>query len=82
MSDNRTELHCSKCNQKTTHRRLSSSEIKAQKAEKNNSKYKTLHFLFSVLLNQNSSKSNICYFKCTVCGSEYSNNESMPHGWG
>ncbi|PMH00773.1 hypothetical protein [Vibrio lentus] len=82
MSDNRTELHCGKCNQKTTHRRLSSSEINAQKAEKNNPKYKTLHFVFSALLNQNSSKSNICYFKCTVCGSEYSNNESMPHGWG
>ncbi|MEZ8858309.1 hypothetical protein AB6E16_22885 [Vibrio atlanticus] len=81
MSDNGTELHCSKCNQKTIHRRLSSSEIEAQKAEKSNPKYKILHFVFSVLLSQNSSKSNISYFKCTVCGSEYRNNESMPHGW-
>ena len=81
MSDSGTELHCSKCNQKTKHRRLSSSEIEVQKAEKNNPKNRILHFVFSVLLNQNSSKSNISYFKCTVCDSKYSDNESMPHGW-
>ncbi len=51
MSDNGTELHCSKCNQKTMHRRLSRSEIEVQKAEKSNSKNRILHFVFSVLLN-------------------------------
>lgn len=81
MSDNGIELHCSQCNQKTIHRRLNSSEIEAQKTVKNSPKHKVLHFVFSVLLNQNSSKSNISYFKCTVCGSEYRDNESMPHGW-
>ncbi len=82
MSDNGTKLYCSKCNEKTMHRRLSSSEIEAQKAEQNNPKYKIIHFVFGVLLNQNNSKSNVSYFKCTVCGSEYNDNESMPHGWG
>ncbi|EHS1185864.1 hypothetical protein KVQ64_004196 [Vibrio vulnificus] len=81
-SDNGTELYCSKCNKNTLHRRLSASEVEAQKTEKNNTKYKILHFVFSVLLNQNNSKSNISYFKCAVCGSEYNENETMPHGWG
>lgn len=81
MSDNGTELHCGRCNQKTAHRRLSGSEVEAQIAKKNNPKYKILHFVFTVLLNQNSSKSNVSYFKCTICGSEYNDDESMPHGW-
>lgn len=47
-SDNGTELYCSKCNKKTVHGKLSASEVEARKAEKNNPKYKILHFVFSV----------------------------------
>ena len=64
------------------HRRLSSSKIELQIAERNSLKNSILQFVFNVLLSQNSSQSNINYFKCTVCDSEYSDNDSMPHGWG
>jgi ribosomal protein L44E len=82
MFDNGTKLYCSKCNKKTVHRRLSASEVKDQNARMNHPKYKILRFVFSVLLNQNNSKSNVSYFKCTICGSEYNENESIPNGWG
>ncbi|EGR1589594.1 hypothetical protein [Vibrio parahaemolyticus] len=82
MSENGTVLYCGNCNQKTLHRRLSTSEVEAQQRKKNSMKSQILNIVFGVLLGSNKSESQISYYKCKVCNAEHDNNESMPHGWG
>ncbi len=82
MSKDETLLHCGNCNQKTAHRRLSTSEVEAQQRVKNSTKPRILNIVFGVLLGSSKSESQVSYFRCKVCNADHDSNESMPHGWG
>ena len=82
MQANDKVLQCGNCNEKTLHIRLSASEVNAKQQDKNSIKSRILNIVFGVLLGTHKSKSQISYFKCSVCHAEYDNNESTPHGWG
>ncbi|CAH6781118.1 conserved hypothetical protein [Vibrio chagasii] len=81
MSVSEKILHCGNCNKETPHIRLSSAEIEAKQLDKNTLKSHVLNIVFGVLLGTQKSKSQLSYFKCSVCHAEYDNDENVPNGW-
>ncbi|MFA0631090.1 hypothetical protein AB4589_25655, partial [Vibrio sp. 10N.222.49.A3] len=56
MQENDTVLRCENCNKKTSHIRLSASEVKLKQQEKNTLKSRILNIAFGVLLGSHKSK--------------------------
>ncbi|KGY14278.1 hypothetical protein NM22_02130 [Vibrio tubiashii] len=82
MPQSETLLHCTNCNQKTSHRRLSTEEIEENQRKRNSWKARLLSIVADVIFGTHKSPTMVSYYKCTVCGAEYNEDESMPHGWG
>ncbi|OIQ26510.1 hypothetical protein [uncultured Vibrio sp.] len=81
MKDSRLDknLYCGKCNQPTKHASLTPLEIEAQVKRKNTWHYQLLSFVVGVFFSTEESTSHISYYRCSVCGADYQDRESMPH---
>jgi hypothetical protein len=74
-------LYCGKCNKETPHYRLTQAQVKNQISTHNGWFYRVLSFISVIVFYAHASPKKISYFRCSICHSDYDNNESMPSGW-
>ncbi|PMJ95699.1 hypothetical protein [Vibrio sp. 10N.261.55.A7] len=81
MNEKSKALYCGKCNQSTEHAALTPSEVEAQTKKKNAWHYQLLSLIAGIVFSTDDTTNHISYYRCAVCGSDYQDRESMPHGF-